>query len=447
MTLYLTRQHVEVAGTVTDDGELRIERVWANVLYQEGSATTHNESVTQNLSLTHEARLVDIREDVENTLNIQDEFVGIFTFSRELENALTLTDLVSKSIDGVAENTLDLVDEVFEFNLVNDREPAGNFLVLVQEVLTLSSIEVNQNLGLTQDAVGRGAIRPAITQWLFLSSRTSTPHRRFVTDTLSLVSVGYTPIVVTANASNNLVLVDYVRMPTVSTLNLTQSVSFGFDIRAENTLNITDSFHLEGIWIRAVTHDLGIGHAFTWMEDTPCNRKQYTPFQGEYTTRLDVTPPYTALTSPRTSATDRFVLYTIGRATEIVLRAPELDNRDRNAYTRVNNETRGGKLIVYSDPIWPKVRTLALTIIGLTESEVDDLQTFLQDTVGQLIGLEDWEGNEWQGFITHPDEVATQDGKNRWTVSFEFEGEMLEDREEDSGMFLNLADSAAYTLE
>lgn len=447
MTLRLNRLYVDVAGKLADDGDHRLYRQYMSVLIQDSAApVTHDETVNQTLNVSDLAQYRFEISPCEDTLNLSDEGLVNVEYVRSVENDLDLIDFVRRVHPESVEDTLAIVDELFEFNYVADRAPAGNELNLTQEVLTLSSIEVTQNLGITQNAEGRGAIRPAITQWLALSSRTSTPHRVFVTDELELTSVGYTPIVVTANATNNLVLVDYARLPIVDTLNLTQIVAFGFAVEAENTLNLTDEFQVQGLWVRAITHALGIGHALTWMEDTPCKRKQYTPFQGEYTTSLDVAPPYNTLTAARTSKTDRFVLYTIGRATEVVLRAPELDNRDRNAYTRISNETRGGKLIVYSDPIWPKVRTLAVTITGLKETEIDTLQTFLQDTLGQLIGLEDWEGNEWQGFITQPDEVATQDGKERWTVSFEFEGEMLEDREEDSGMYLNLSDSAEYTV-
>jgi hypothetical protein len=107
-------------------------------------------------------------------------------------------------------------------------------------------------------------------------------------------------------------------------------------------------------------------------------------------------------------------------------------------------------MIVYADPTWPKVRTLAVTIIGLTETQVDEFQDFMQATVGQEIGLTDWEGRLWKGFIRNPNEPAIQDGRNMWTVSFEFEGEMLDveqpGNENGDGMAMNLSQAVTAVI-
>jgi hypothetical protein len=207
------------------------------------------------------------------------------------------------------------------------------------------------------------------------------------------------------------------------------------------------------IYDRTFTHDNAIGHALTWLIDSPCGRKQYTPFQGENTIPLDVSPPRNTLADPQGEAST-FKLYQpdLGvHTSEVELRQPELDNRDRNAFSRVSQETRGGKLLVFADPTWPKIRTLAVTIVGLTETKVDELQTFIQSTVGQVIGLTDWEGRLWSGFITNPNEQATQDGKERWTVTFEFEGEMLNVQQageegDGNGMAMNLSHSVTAVI-
>ena len=41
----------------------------------------------------------------------------------------------------------------------------------------------------------------------------------------------------------------------------------------------------------------------------------------------------------------------------VSLRAPNLGNKDRLSFNRVLRETRGGTLVVFADPIWPKVQT------------------------------------------------------------------------------------------
>ena len=93
-------------------------------------------------------------------------------------------------------------------------------------------------------------------------------------------------------------------------------------------------------------------------------------------------------------------------------------------FNRISRETRGGTLIVYADPIWPKIQTLALTFSGLRSTEVQELLQFLDDHLGQQIGLLDWEHRHWIGVVMTPDDPVVQDDKDSFSASFEFEGEL-----------------------
>jgi hypothetical protein len=274
----------------------------------------------------------------------------------------------------------------------------------------------------------------------------------WVADSLGLSHNTRIPLV-TQHVTQNLVFVQDSPIGRVDDpITFVQTVAYAFSVTAANVMSLVDDLTMIAIWDRPVEHPNFIGHALTWYEDTPCGRKQYTPFQGESTIPNDFTAPDDDLQDPQ-GDTGNFSMYipALGVKTdEVILRKPELDNRDRNAATRINNETRGGKLIVYSDPTWPKVRTLALTIVGLTEANVDEMHQFMEDTIGQEIGLTDWEGRLWQGFITNPNEAATQDGRQMWTVTFEFEGEMLDveqpGSENGEGMAMNLSHSATAVI-
>jgi len=114
-----------------------------------------------------------------------------------------------------------------------------------------------------------------------------------------------------------------------------------------------------------------------------------------------------------------------GIATDsITLPAPDFGNRDRLSFNRVLRETRGGTLIVYADPIWPKIQTLVLSFSGLTGAEAQALLEFFDNHLGQEIGLLDWEHRYWVGVVTTPDEPIVQDGKDSFSASFEFEGQL-----------------------
>ena len=63
-----------------------------------------------------------------------------------------------------------------------------------------------------------------------------------------------------------------------------------------------------------------------------------------------------------------------GTATDtLVLRAPEFGNKDRLQFNRISRETRGGTLIVYADPMWPKTQTLVLTFSALKPAQAEAL--------------------------------------------------------------------------
>jgi hypothetical protein len=231
-------------------------------------------------------------------------------------------------------------------------------------------------------------------------------------------------------------------------LTFTHTVKHAWGAVASNTLNLTHEMVANALFSRALDDDLGIGHTFTWYEDSPCSKKQYTPFQGEDTTGGPTAPPNELPYVQVSPMTDRMLLYypAIGPATySITLRAPEMDNRDRNAYTRITRETMGGKLIVYADPTWPKVRTMVVTIIGLKTTQAADYQTFIRNTLGMEIGVTDWEGRLWAGVITNPEEPVTQDGRESWTITFSMECELLDGQFPNSGA-LGITDSVSYEI-
>lgn len=450
MAARISQAYITVAGQQPQTANIRVYRMYADVLVQTSSTNTHNMSASSNMTLNHSATYTGtFGKSASNTINLtQNVTESIFNQDQDVDSVLslvssasaamvrpiaiahtlTLTSVGGRTLTLDASNNITLLDSEGHFNYVADRTPAGSVITLTQCVEVAGSKVVEHSLGLTQTVNVQYPYRLSVLTPLVIAQHTSTPYHFWVEDEMVIRHWATVPLP-TQHLSHTLNLVQNSPIgSTWDTLNLTQCVQFSFSLTAASTMNLTDQVDLEGLWVRSVAHSSIVGHALTWYEDTPCGRKRYTPFQGENTIVSDFTPPSNVLQDPQ-GDTGNFSLYTpyLGVATnKVTLRKPELDNRDRNAYTRVNQETRGGKLIVYSDPQWPHVRTLAVTIIGLLESEVDELQDFMEDTLGQEIGLTDWEGRLWKGVIINPNEAAVQDGKKRWTVTFEFEGEMLD---------------------
>jgi len=172
---------------------------------------------------------------------------------------------------------------------------------------------------------------------------------------------------------------------------------------------------------------LGVIQSATYILEKGSSRWQYSPFVGESTDSNAPDPPPTAIDGPMVGIEVPFQLVypSIGVVTDsVALKTPNLGNKDRLAFNRVLRETRGGTLIVFADPIWPKIQTLVLTFSGLLRVEAYELQTFISDHLGQEIGLIDWEHRYWRGVITSPSEPLVEDRFDSFTASFDFEGEL-----------------------
>jgi len=200
-----------------------------------------------------------------------------------------------------------------------------------------------------------------------------------------------------------------VAKPGASTLSLTQVATQTIDrgISGTSTLDLQQS----------VTYTLIIGN-------TKC---QYSPFVGDNSDPNAPDPPPAEIDGPMVGIQVPFQLVypsTGAVSDSVALKTPNLGNKDRLSFQRVIREARGGTLIVYADPIWPKTQTLALTFTGLLRVEAHELLTFIDDHLGLEIGLIDWEHRYWRGIITQPDEPAIEDKFDRFTVNFQFEGEL-----------------------
>ena len=189
-----------------------------------------------------------------------------------------------------------------------------------------------------------------------------------------------------------------------STLELSQQASFTIDrfVSASSTLNLH----------QAVNAVLGEG----------CVDRSYTPFIGSTDDPNAPAPP--SSTVPTLQCVEGIELYwpVSSPMMAVSLRGPELDNKDRLRFQRINRETRGGTLVVFADPIWPKVQQLTLEFVGLEENEAQSLLSFITATLGKEVGLRDWEDRHWSGVIVSPDEPIIRNGPRNISTALEFEG-------------------------
>lgn len=203
-------------------------------------------------------------------------------------------------------------------------------------------------------------------------------------------------------------------------LELNQSVSVGRGINASNEITFSQSNRAFADFNRTIVDSNVVEHAMTYYFDNGCSKKEYARFVGEGQANT--------IEERRLVFDADFVLESISFGTEINLRNPETDDIDRVGFNRVNRETRGGELNVFSDPGWDKVNNLLFTVVALSDGKgncpnvIGQLQTFLLDNIGREIYLHDWYGTSWRGVVVTPEAVATEDRNGWWTIAFEFQG-------------------------
>jgi len=194
-----------------------------------------------------------------------------------------------------------------------------------------------------------------------------------------------------------------------------------------DTLSLSDTVARTIVRNLIASDDLELGESVLYYNALENYLHVYYPFVGAGPPS-NPTPPPVELEGPIPGITDPFKLVypVVGPFTDtLVLRSPNLGNRDRLQMNRVSRETRGGTLVVYADPIWPKIQTLALIFSGLTWTQANGLHTFINNHLGLEIGMLDHEHRFWKGIVTKFDDPIVQDGKGcKYTVGFEFEGEL-----------------------
>jgi len=153
-----------------------------------------------------------------------------------------------------------------------------------------------------------------------------------------------------------------------------------------------------------------------------CVTRLYTPFVGSTDDPDAPAPPLTDVPTLERVAGIQLYWPIDAPTMTVTLRGPELDNKDRLRFQRINRETRGGTLVVFADTIWPKVQQLTLEFTGLEENEAQSLLSFIAATLGKEIGLRDWENRHWAGVITSPDEPIIRNGRHNISTALEFEG-------------------------
>lgn len=374
--------------------------------------------------------------DAESELSLTDSATCI-NLHVYAESTLSLTDsAASNEKFGIAESVLALTDEA-EAN--QERHTAESVLTLTQTVTVIRPIRVSITSELVQytTEIDPDTLEEIVTEVGLVGVATANLEgTRTASHLLSFAQSASAYVeradAIACDAESEIELTDEARISlsedASSELELTDEATAQVGIGAESELSTLD-VTATAVVVRALSAsneiELSDSVAFIYEDDRPsCN---YELFIGSNSDPNAPEPPPATYTSPGATPGFRLQYPATGTVTdELELRNPNLGNRDRLSMVRINRETRGGTLIVFADPIWPKVETLLLQFSALSSAKAHQLIEFMEAHIGEEIRLIDHEDRLWRGVITNPQDPIVQDGRGcQFTASFEFEGELV----------------------
>ncbi len=234
-----------------------------------------------------------------------------------------------------------------------------------------------------------------------------------------------------------------------STLSLSQTATAVIGKTASDTLTLTDEATYGFVRNLAVSSDLGLTSSFTFIS-VDAEVCTFDPMIGSSETddSSNNDPlPNILINEPTLTSQDTITLFYpwTSPTNTIDLRAPELGNKNRLEFQRINRKTRGGTLIVWADNQWPKNERMVIDVRGMSETTAQALLTFVMASLGQEIGITDWEGQTLRAVLLNPESPITRNKTcdNMASMEFEITWSAIDGASTSS---LSLSDTAAREL-
>lgn len=227
----------------------------------------------------------------------------------------------------------------------------------------------------------------------------------FVEDEEAPLTGSHARILITENASNELGLL--LGESVIQSHAISNAFNFTQVVTPQNYQTATNQFSLIAA---ADTSDTEFEQGFNQgtikqhvtykISGSPCIEKDFSPAVGSGTDNY----PVMDTTEPVLAHADLTLTYpAITPTTTLALKNPVFGNTDNLVFQRVDRTTRGGDRIVYVDPTWPRDQVLDFQVENMSEEQAEAVAAFINESLGKLVGLLDWEGTQWQGIIVAPD--------------------------------------------
>lgn len=386
-----------------------VENLWSleypgNVLTLTGEITSSIliKTVVNGLNLTQTVshnNLINV--SVDNTLTFTQDTFFTSGIDEVVSDTLSLTQAVSQSIITVeASSTLNLIQDVdYAVPLLESASSDLSACILTAAELLLPPDQI------AALCATRG-LRHEVEYQLSIKNVSLTSYLQ-----LTQLAANYQSV----SASNHIHFLQTVELiehyeELVSNLHFIQSADWHKVYPLESVLDLTSVATYDAIFNRSLTSSI------LFTQDVAASIPNI----------LTPSPPFT----PPTLIPQNYIRLTwpySGPTLTVDMRNPLFNNVEQLEFRRINRRVRGGTLQIYRDDIWPEAERLIYKFNYLTEAKIDEYMHFLDQSLGQEVGLLDFEGRQWRGIILTP-AALTKDENGRgckYSTSFEFEGAVV----------------------
>lgn len=125
---------------------------------------------------------------------------------------------------------------------------------------------------------------------------------------------------------------------------------------------------------------------------------------------------------PTVQINNHQVTYTCG-SDVITLPAPMFQNVEGLEFNMINDQSRGGDMIVFRDAAWPKTKTFNFRYTALKHEQREAVIQFTRKNIGKLVTMVDYEGRSFVGVIRNPDLSIAERGRGLHEIEIIFEEE------------------------
>jgi hypothetical protein len=460
MALRATQQTVGVLSEATG-GKLRVTQYYIEAIGAPGTP----ESVSDTLSLSQTVAVATVySRSISDPISFADVATFATTiYTRSLTDTMALTDSVAETTiwSRALTSTAAFADTATELN--THILSVANVLAFSDQALgpVIHTQSLSDVLALVDNAIGDDGLNQVINDTLAFSDSVATNlHSQALADTLALIDSAFAPHIVSSQmalvdsvitnikagvASDVLALSDVVLsnyhtihdpisfvdvagtnikpQTAANAMTLTDTVTFVKIHNLADQLNVVDQVKRAITFPRTVASPIGFVQTVEMFIDRSGELCIYAPNVGSGPRTIPTTPPTI------TPSTLTLFWPVVSPSVTVVLRNPEFGNKVSYTPNRINRKSRGGKIMTFRDPDWPQFTLLDMNISMLNQTQIDNFKSFLQTTLGQVVGVIDHDGFVWNGVIITPDTAITQLSGTvscpNYATSFQFEGQQV----------------------